>query len=52
MVQFVAAFLASIIPQQILSVVGSGRTVQAGLKMSDIKNLLIPIPSRDEVKRL
>jgi len=52
MVPFVSSFLSSKIPQQILSVVGSGRTVQAGLKLSDIKNLEIPIPPLDEQQKI
>ncbi len=52
MVSFVALFLSSKIPQRILSVVGSGRTVQAGLKMSDIKNLIIPVPPKRELEEI
>jgi type I restriction enzyme, S subunit len=45
LVEYVSRFLISKIPQFILGVIGSSRTVQAGLKLSDIKNLKIPIPS-------
>lgn len=51
-VPFVAMFLSSKVPQGILSIVGSGRTVQAGLKMSDIKNLIIPIPPKKELEEI
>ena len=49
---YIASFLASKIPQQILNVVGSGRTVQAGLKLSDIKNLKIPLPPLPEQQQI
>ncbi len=49
---FVALFLSSKISQQILNVIGSGRTVQAGLKLSDIKNLEIPIPPLQEQTKI
>ena len=52
MIPYVATFLSSKIPQQILNVVGSGRTVQAGLKLSDIKNLEIPIPPLNEQQKI
>jgi len=52
LVNYVSMFLVSKIPQQILSVVGSGRTVQAGLKMSDIKDLIIAIPPKEELKKI
>lgn len=52
MVQYVAIFLSSKVPQQILHVVGSGRTVQTGLKLSDIKNLWIPIPPLKERQKI
>ena len=51
-IHYVASFLSTTIPQQILSVVGSGRTVQAGLKLSDIKNLQIPIPPFEEQQKI
>jgi len=51
-VRYVSMFLSSKIPQQILRVVGSGRTVQAGLKMSDIKNLEIPLLPLEEQKQI
>jgi type I restriction enzyme, S subunit len=51
-IPYVAAFLSSKIPQQILNVVGSGRTVQSGLKLSDIKNLEIPIPPLEEQQKI
>jgi len=52
MVTYVSTFLSSKIPQQILNVLGSGRTVQAGLKLSDIKNLEIPIPPLPEQQKI
>ena len=45
---FIGTFLSSKIPQKILNIIGSGRTVQPGLKLSDIKNLEIPIPPFEE----
>jgi len=52
MIPYIASFLSSKIPQQILNVKGSGRTVQAGLKLSDIKNLEIPIPPLNEQQKI
>ena len=46
--KYAATYISSTIPQRILNVVGSGRTVQTGLRMSDIKNLQIPIPPKSE----
>jgi len=51
-VVYVALFLASMIPLQILSIIGSSRTVQAGLKLSDIKNLQVPIPKNNEQQKI
>lgn len=51
-VKFVAMFLASNIPQEILHVVGSSRTVQPGLKLSDIKKLKIPLPQKKEQEKI
>ncbi len=52
MIPYVVAFLSSKIPQQILNIVGSGRTVQPGLKLSDLKNLDIPIPPLEEQQKI
>ena len=52
LVNYVTTFLSSNLPQQILSVIGSGRTVQSGLKLSDIKNLEIPFPSLEEQEKI
>ncbi|MCJ8306839.1 MAG: restriction endonuclease subunit S [Nitrosopumilus sp.] len=51
-VKFVSMFLAYGLPQKILNIVGSSRTAQPGLRMSDIKNLIIPIPEQDEIKKI
>jgi len=52
MTRYVAMFLVSSIPQEILHVLGSSRTVQPGLKMSDIKNIVIPLPQKKEREQI
>src|SRR6185437_15758325 len=48
LVPFVSLFLSSHLIQQILLAMGTGRAIQDGLRMGDIRNMRIPIPARIE----
>ena len=48
LVPFVSLFLSSHLIQQILLAMGTGRAIQDGLRMGDIRNMRIPIPTHLE----